>query len=112
ELEVQVVLGFSNPHRESLEAAAAVSRHAVQLLDKVSDMPERMAWADGAISAAGSTCWELAFMGVPMLIIVTADNQRGSANALERREAAVNLGWHADAMGSQSEYSQLEDWLR
>jgi spore coat polysaccharide biosynthesis predicted glycosyltransferase SpsG len=35
------------------------------------------AWADVAVSAGGSTCWELAFMGAPGLIITVAENQEG-----------------------------------
>jgi spore coat polysaccharide biosynthesis predicted glycosyltransferase SpsG len=59
-------------------------------------MPGMMRWADVAISAGGSTCWELAFMGLPSLVIVVADNQRGIAAGLAEEGAAVSLGWHAD----------------
>lgn len=53
-----------------------------------------MAWADIAISAGGTTVWELAFMGVPNIVIVTADNQRPIAEQLHSLGAAVCLGWH------------------
>lgn len=36
-------------------------------------MPELMAWADLSIAAGGSTNWELAFMGLPSLVITIAD---------------------------------------
>ena len=49
-----------------------------------------------ALSASGSTCWELAFMGVPTVIIVTADNQRAIAERLDAAGVAESLGWHAD----------------
>ena len=39
------------------------------------EMPELMEWADVAISASGSTVWELAFAGAPMILISIADNQ-------------------------------------
>ncbi len=55
-----------------------------------------MTGADIAISAGGSTCWELAFLGLPALFIVTADNQRGIAQGLGEAGAAVNLGWAGD----------------
>src|SRR5262245_51071189 len=38
-----------------------------------------------AISAAGSTSWELAFMGLPMLVVVLAENQRLNATRLGER---------------------------
>ena len=95
DLEVAVVVGSSNPHGAALQARIQ-GRPGFRLLQNVSDMPGLMAWADVAISASGSTCWELAFMGLPSLLIVLADNQRGIATGLAARGAAVSLGWHAD----------------
>jgi spore coat polysaccharide biosynthesis predicted glycosyltransferase SpsG len=51
-----------------------------------------MQWADVAVSAAGSTCWELAYMGIPPAVVVLADNQEIIADGLEKMNAAVNLG--------------------
>ena len=59
-------------------------------------MPALMAWADVAISASGSTCWEMAFMGLPALNVATADNQLDIAHGLRSSEIAYYLGWHAD----------------
>jgi spore coat polysaccharide biosynthesis predicted glycosyltransferase SpsG len=56
-----------------------------------------MRWADLAICAGGSTCWELAYMGVPSIILILAENQRGIAESLAEAGAADCLGWHADA---------------
>ena len=55
-------------------------------------MPEWMAWADVAICADDSTCWELAFMGLPTLSLVIADNQERLAHCLSERGAALSLG--------------------
>jgi len=55
-------------------------------------MTELMAWADLAISAAGSTCWELAFMGLPSCVMAVADNQALIAQALQRQGAVISLG--------------------
>jgi RimJ/RimL family protein N-acetyltransferase len=59
-------------------------------------MPELMAWADVAVSAAGTTAWELAFMGLPSLLLVTAQNQARSAAGLAAMGVATSAGWHAD----------------
>jgi UDP-2,4-diacetamido-2,4,6-trideoxy-beta-L-altropyranose hydrolase len=59
-------------------------------------MPQLMASADLAISAAGSTSWELAFMGLPMLVVVLADNQRLNATCLGKLGMGRNLGWHSE----------------
>jgi RimJ/RimL family protein N-acetyltransferase len=67
-------------------------------------MPELMAWADIAISAGGSTCWEIAFMGLPSLIITTADNQADIAKELGNACVIIDLGWHEDI--SMEQYSR------
>jgi UDP-2,4-diacetamido-2,4,6-trideoxy-beta-L-altropyranose hydrolase len=93
-LDVVVVVGAGNPHRSAIEAAAARQASAVRLAVDVSDMPERMAWADIAISAAGSTAWELAFMGLPAILIVVADNQAAIAETFARDGLGISLGTH------------------
>jgi len=52
-----------------------------------------MAETDVAISGAGSTCWELCFMGIPSLVIILADNQTRIAEGLGAAGIADNLGW-------------------
>jgi len=89
-LEVKVVIGPSNPHEASLAEAVHCSLFTVHR--SVENIPELMAWADLAISAAGSTCWELAFMRLPALLLVVADNQNCVADRLEVAGAAINLG--------------------
>jgi UDP-2,4-diacetamido-2,4,6-trideoxy-beta-L-altropyranose hydrolase len=95
-MEAIVVVGASNPHYQKLEAAAHDSRMAIRLVRNVTNMPELMAWADLAISAGGSSNWELALLGVPTIIVALAENQRMIAERLGALGAAVYLGWHAD----------------
>jgi UDP-2,4-diacetamido-2,4,6-trideoxy-beta-L-altropyranose hydrolase len=71
------------------------------LLVDPTNMPELMAWADVALSAAGSTAWELAYMGLPSVLIVLADNQSGVAAALQYEGASVNLGHYSRAGARQ-----------
>jgi UDP-2,4-diacetamido-2,4,6-trideoxy-beta-L-altropyranose hydrolase len=94
ELEAVVVVGGSNPHYENLKMAVQGSRYPIQLQRNVTNMPELMAWADVAISAGGSTCWELAFMGLPSILLVLAENQRLAVEKLDVMEVAFNLGYH------------------
>ena len=63
-------------------------------------MAKLMAWADMAVSGAGSICWELAFMGLPALLIVIAENQSNIASNLDDIGAATNLGWHSEVSSS------------
>jgi UDP-2,4-diacetamido-2,4,6-trideoxy-beta-L-altropyranose hydrolase len=94
DLEVIVVVGGSNPYYEELQAEVAASKLSISLQQNVSNMPELMAWAELAIAAGGSTNWELAFMGLPSLIISLADNQTEIAAKLNSQKIVSHLGWH------------------
>jgi len=91
-LDVRIVVGPSNPHIETLQKALLFAPCSMRILHNVTNMPELMAWADVALSAGGSTCWELAFMGLPALIITVADNQHAAAERLDAIGVAANLG--------------------
>jgi spore coat polysaccharide biosynthesis predicted glycosyltransferase SpsG len=93
-LEVLLLVGPANRHRSSLERAATACRHPVEIAAGVRDMAMRLAWADLAVSAAGSTVLELARVGTPQVLIVLADNQAPGAAAMARDGLAVNLGRH------------------
>ncbi|WP_084696246.1 UDP-2,4-diacetamido-2,4,6-trideoxy-beta-L-altropyranose hydrolase [Salisaeta longa] len=95
-LEVTVVVGGSNPHRDAIARAIAHADQPMTLREDVSNMAALMAQHDMAVSAGGSTCWELAFMGLPSVIVILAENQRGIAEGLDEAGASVNLGWHAE----------------
>lgn len=95
-LELTVVVGAANPHAEILRAFLAASRCNAILLVDPPNLPELMTHSHIAISAAGSSCWELACLGLPMLLITTAPNQRRIATRLEEMGLAVSLGWHED----------------
>jgi UDP-2,4-diacetamido-2,4,6-trideoxy-beta-L-altropyranose hydrolase len=86
DLEAVVLVGASNPHSEELRHAVRQSRLSFCLKRNVSNMPELMAWADVVVSAGGSTCWELAFMGVPGLLLITAENQRAAVQRLSEEQ--------------------------
>ena len=92
DLDVRVVGGADNPHAATLTQAARAGG-ARSVLYGVDDMAALMAWADLAVSAAGSTCWEMACMGLPAVLLVLAENQRRIAEGLAEVGAAVNLGW-------------------
>lgn len=111
DLRCTVVIGGSNPNERTIAAAAERTDVSVDLRSDVSDMASLMAEHDIAVSAGGSTCWELAFMAIPNVIIVLADNQRGIAEGLEKAGASRNLGWYEEV--SQADVaSALDSILR
>ncbi|MGP8093040.1 MAG: UDP-2,4-diacetamido-2,4,6-trideoxy-beta-L-altropyranose hydrolase [Candidatus Sulfotelmatobacter sp.] len=92
DLEATVVAGGSNPHFEELEKAASQSGQKITVKRDVTNMAELMAAADAAISAAGSTCWELCLLGLPALLLDVADNQTAIARELDRGGCAIHVG--------------------
>jgi UDP-2,4-diacetamido-2,4,6-trideoxy-beta-L-altropyranose hydrolase len=88
ELEITVVVGGSNPNFAMLEKLAPGN---ITLKRNVTGMAELMAAADLVVSAAGITCWELCFMGLPALLIDVAENQSPLARELDRRGCAIHV---------------------
>jgi UDP-2,4-diacetamido-2,4,6-trideoxy-beta-L-altropyranose hydrolase len=93
DIEVKIVVGPANKNIDSLQKELSFSPFPFSILQDVDNMHELMAWADLAISAGGSTCWELAFMGLPSLVVILAENQVKLAEHLKTQQAAVNIGW-------------------
>jgi UDP-2,4-diacetamido-2,4,6-trideoxy-beta-L-altropyranose hydrolase len=94
QLQTVVVVGGSNPHLPALRQAVAALPLPIRVATDATDMAGLMAWADLAVTAGGSTSWELAFMGLPALVLVLADNQVDVAAGLAGHGVARNLGWH------------------
>ena len=92
DMETTVVVGGSNLNLERLESLVAQARPRITVRSDVSNVAELMAAADVAISAAGSTCWELCAMGLPSLLIDIADNQTNLAKELDQRGCAIRVG--------------------
>jgi UDP-2,4-diacetamido-2,4,6-trideoxy-beta-L-altropyranose hydrolase len=111
-LEVMVVIGSCNRHSASLGAECLSSRATIRQVCNVRNMPELMAWADIAVSAGGSTCWELAFMGLPAVVLVLAENQKDIAGGLAQAGVVRDLGWYDGVSTDQlasALYELLED---
>ena len=90
EFEATVVTGALGSHCQQLEA---VEHGDIRIEHDPRNMRALMAWADMAVSAAGSTCWELARMGLPSILIILAENQRPIAESLQAAGVAQCLGW-------------------
>lgn len=93
ELQIMVISGSSNPHYDALESAVKMLPSA-ELRHATLDMPDLMAWADVAVLAGGSTVWESAFMGLPSLYLVLAENQAAIAATCDRQGAGISMGRH------------------
>jgi len=65
------------------------AHYKITVAKNVTDMPALMATADLAVTAGGSTCWELALMRVPMVVLVLAENQRRVAESVEQHGLGI-----------------------
>jgi UDP-2,4-diacetamido-2,4,6-trideoxy-beta-L-altropyranose hydrolase len=92
-MKAVVVAGPSNPNLEELLSGVRDAGLSVRLEANTEDMPALMAWADIAVSSGGTTTLEMAFMGLPALLLLLAQNQEGAARALVERKAFLSLGY-------------------
>lgn len=91
-VEATVIVGGCNPHKAEIESVTTSLGFPVQMIVNTAEMPRLMAEADLAICAGGSSCYELAYMRLPMVTVVLAENQRPVAAALEQRGCSINMG--------------------
>jgi len=91
-LEATIVIGGANPHGDGLEQEIKGAGDTLRLVRDAFDMPRLMADADVAISAAGITCWEMCFLGLPSVLIDVAENQTPVAHELDRQGVATYAG--------------------
>lgn len=85
------LLGAMNADKESIRELAMKNEHIV-IHENVSDMRRMICSSDLVISAAGSTLYEIASCGVPLITYSIADNQMPGAEAFERLGLGINVG--------------------
>lgn len=93
--KIHLVCGRFNPNFEELEEMAN-NNSLVIVHDSVKDMASLMEDCDVAISAGGSTCYELCAMGIPFVIVSYADNQIRLSRSMEEKGAATYAGHISD----------------
>lgn len=91
-LRITVIMGAHAPALERVRALATQMPRPTEVAVDVADMAARMAAADLAIGAGGGTTWERCCLGLPSIIVETADNQAGIARAMAVAGAAIDPG--------------------
>jgi UDP-2,4-diacetamido-2,4,6-trideoxy-beta-L-altropyranose hydrolase len=86
ELTVTVVAAAAESRIDAL-----VARHGWARFERVDDMAARLAAADLAIGAGGTSAWERAYLGVPAIAWAIAENQREPVAGLLRAGAIASL---------------------
>lgn len=92
ELRITVIMGSHAPALERVRRLAKDMPWPTEVAVDVKDMAARMASADLAIGAAGSTTWERCCLGLPSIVVEIAPNQARIARAVSEAGAALVLG--------------------
>lgn len=100
ELPLDVILGGNNPCAAALEAQYGGLAN-LHLLRRTDDMAGLMARASLCLGAGGIATFERIYMGLPSIVVSTADNQREPLDALARLGCLDYLGEAANVDRSQ-----------
>ncbi|MDO7788277.1 UDP-2,4-diacetamido-2,4,6-trideoxy-beta-L-altropyranose hydrolase [Desulforamulus aquiferis] len=90
DLQIKVVIGPAYTSTDKLMALAANGN--VLILQDVKYMSSLFQWADLGLTAGGCTVAEMAYMGLPSIIIQTAENQYASQLYENKYGAAIFAG--------------------
>jgi len=75
EMRIVVAVGRNTPHLLEIQNCISTYPGEINLIVDAINMSELMYQADLAIGAAGATTWERCTLGLPAIIIKTAENQ-------------------------------------
>jgi len=90
-IELDIVVGSGYAHKEELETVAGACGKT-RIHTQLPDLSELMVNADLAIGAGGATTWERCCLGLPSMVISTANNQLPACHALAAEDAIKYLG--------------------
>lgn len=93
---ISVIMGLKAPCIAEVIKTASNMPWSTEVHLNVTDMGERMTSADLVIGAAGGSSWERCCLGVPTILVISADNQKSGASALQQSGSAVVIGHISD----------------
>jgi UDP-2,4-diacetamido-2,4,6-trideoxy-beta-L-altropyranose hydrolase len=90
-LEVDIVIGAQNPHHHQIKRRTRSRKHT-SLYVQPENIAQIMARADLGLGAGGTTTWERLSLGLPSLVVTTAENQRSFTEDLDQSGFLTWLG--------------------
>ena len=109
-MDTVVVIGSTNPRQHEIIRRCS-ERPNIQLIIQTNRMAELCLDADLSLGAGGSTMWERCLLGLPTLVIITAENQSEVVEAVTTTGAIVNCGRSAGVTANDLAF-QIRSLLR
>lgn len=107
ELSFYLVIGQFNPHFQKMKELEQ-ERDNIHICHNVTDMAGLMCGCDIALTAGGSTVYELAAVGVPLICFSYVENQESLAEFMGTGGIAPTAGaWHKDPEGTLGRIGEL-----
>ncbi len=94
QIPIQIVLGFTCTFKEEVSRKNSQYRNRFQILEDVLDMERLMAGAGLAITALGTTIYELAYLGVPTIVLSNYPEDGRDEEAFKKLGCLIPLGYH------------------
>lgn len=104
DIAIDVVIGTPNPFKNEIENIARQMPHTASYFD-VNNMAELMAASDLCVGAGGTSTWERCCLGLPVIAMILAENQRKIVEDIGRTGIGINLGRHEEVKESDIESS-------
>lgn len=105
DLKIHIVIGGGYVTREELYDLSKDDKNIV-LHENLTDLSSLMKQSDIAISAAGTSLYELAAAGVPTIAFSLYDNQIDNISRVEKKGCILSLGWY-----EQIDYKLVKNYL-
>jgi UDP-2,4-diacetamido-2,4,6-trideoxy-beta-L-altropyranose hydrolase len=97
-----LVLGPISPHAQEIRRTAS-GLAEIEVIGATNEMARLMAESDLALGTCGGAAWERCVLGLPALVVVSAENQRDDARILHSLGAVRNLG--------EADDTSVETWV-
>ncbi|WP_130859700.1 UDP-2,4-diacetamido-2,4,6-trideoxy-beta-L-altropyranose hydrolase [Gracilibacillus phocaeensis] len=107
DVKVHFIIGATYKHDIELNKIMHSVKYDFKIHRDVSNMADFMHSADIAVTAGGTTLFEMAYMGLPSIVMSTASNQKSSKVFADKYNTCLYLG-NALNVGEQLIISNIE----
>jgi UDP-2,4-diacetamido-2,4,6-trideoxy-beta-L-altropyranose hydrolase len=90
--KITIIMGPKAPWVQKVKKQVQLLPWKTRIIINTNEMAKHIAESDFVIGAAGTSSWERCCLGVPSIVVILAENQACSANALKNSKAAILIG--------------------